>query len=138
MLDHITLVRGVTTVELPADMRWSDEFAWSPVGQLTTVTLTGALVIEEAAQLAGRPITLSSVVEGSRYSAVVPRSTVEALRTLANTPGALMVLTLADERVFNVRWRHDGGAPMTADPWRHVVPAEAGDLHTITLKLMQV
>ncbi len=137
MLDNATLVRGVTSIALPPDLRWTDEFAWSPVGQVSTVTLTGALIVEEAAQQAGRPITLSSVVNGSQYTAVVDRSTVEALQALAAIPGALMVLTLADERVFNVRWRHEGGPPMTAEPWRHVVPATASDLHTIPLKFMQ-
>lgn len=137
-MPDITLVRGVTTITLPEDLQWVDEFEWTPVGQVVTPTLTGALVIEEAAQLAGRPITLTSQQNGSQYVAVVTRATVEALRALSVIAGAQMTLTLGDGRAFTVRWRHESGSGFTAQPWRHIVPAESSDLHTVNLKFLQV
>jgi len=81
----ITLA-GIT---LPADLRWTDEFAGHGVGQTITPTLTGALVVEETAQPVGRPITLESA-----GAAWVERSTVEALAALAATPLDGTTLTL--------------------------------------------
>lgn len=134
----ITLVRGETSITLPEDLQWSDEFNWTPVGQVVTPTLTGALIIEEAAQQAGRPITLSSLQSGGEYTAVVARTVVEALRALSVIAGAQMTLTLGDGRAFTVRWRHESGGGFTATPWKHIVPVEAGDLYTIVLKFQQV
>lgn len=133
-----TLTRGVTTIELPEDLQWTDEFAWTPVGQVVTPTLTGALIIEEAAQQAGRPITLVSQRNGATLVAVVTRTTVAALQAMAAIAGARMTLTLSDARVFEVAWRHDGGSAFTAEAMKHIVPPEPGDLYLITLKFMQV
>ena len=134
----ITIQSGATTITLPEDLQWGDEFQWSPVGMVTSISLTGALIIEEAAQLSGRPITLKSTRSGRYYVAPVYRSVVNALRDLSVTTNVTMQLTLSDARVFSVRWRHDAGPAFEATPIRLIAPHEDGDYYEITLKFRQV
>lgn len=77
-------------IEIPADIQWIDEFSGFGVGQTITPTLTGALVVEEVAQPAGRKITLRS-----NGAAWVTRDTVEQLAALAATPLDGTTLTLS-------------------------------------------
>lgn len=84
-------------VRLPDGLRWSDEFAWTPVAQATEYSLTGALIVEQATKQAGRPITLV----GGKDFAWLTRSALTSLKTLLNT-GAPMTLTLHDARSFSV------------------------------------
>ena len=43
-------------IDLPADLQWSDEFTAWRVGQQARTSLTGALIVQESARQAGRPI----------------------------------------------------------------------------------
>ena len=127
-------------VELPQDLRWSDEYTWLPTVSQVDIACNGAVWVEESAQLAGRPVTLESGTDqGGRHWAVVPRSTVDALHALAATPRAIaLVLALDETRSLNVRFRHQDGPAVEARPLRHIAPHEASDLYHITLRLMQV
>lgn len=126
------------TVSLPGDMQWVDEFTWLPTAAQVEVACNGALIIEESAQLAGRPITLEGRLEGSVGFAMPDRATILALRAMASVPQAApLTLTLEDGRVFTVRFRHADGA-IEAQPLKHIVPAEDTDLYSLTLRLMQV
>ena len=130
----------LATIALPEDLEWADEFEWSPVRQQVDVLLTGALSVEESTQLAGRPITLRSVQEGSRYAALATRATVEDLRALAataRTQATPMALTLPDGRTTTVLWRHTE-LGFEARPWKHIVPQPADGLYLITLRLFAV
>jgi dipeptidyl aminopeptidase/acylaminoacyl peptidase len=71
-------------VTLPDDLEWVDEFDRSPVSQQVEVSLAGALIVEESAQLTGAPITLRSGQSGSNYWALADRATVIALQALAD------------------------------------------------------
>lgn len=122
----------LATVPLPADLEWVDEFAWTPVSQTITPTLTGALVIEEHALQAGRPITLV----GGMEAAWVARTTLLALTALL-TPTRVMTLTLADNRLFTVMWRH-GDKPLEAQPIVRLTPVAAEDWYSLTLRLVEV
>jgi hypothetical protein len=122
----------IDTITLPGDLEWSDEFDWSPVVQSVEPTLTGALIIDESAQLTGRPVTLA----GGADFGWVTRDVIEALYLLL-TPGREMTLTLADARTFTVTWRH-GDKPIDARPIQHAAPLIATDAYSITLNLMQV
>lgn len=82
---------------LPDGLRWSDEFAWSPLAQATEYSLTGALIVEQSAKQAGRPITLT----GGKDFAWLTRAEVEALKALLDA-GDEMTLTLHDFREFQV------------------------------------
>ena len=54
----ISLSVGLTTVPLNPDLFWADENNWHPVEQTSERTITGALVVQSATRVAGRPITL--------------------------------------------------------------------------------
>lgn len=127
-------------IELPGDLRWSDEFTWLPTVSQVDLACNGAVWVEESAQLSGRPITLESGTDsGSRTWAVVPRATVATLHALASVTHATpLVLVLEDERSFNVRFRHQDGPAVEARPIQHIAPHEPGDFYHITLRLMQV
>ena len=104
-MSTVTLSRGATVLELPSSLAWTDELSWSAVEQTQTYTTTGALLIEEATKQAGRPYTL----EGSEDRAWCERSLVLALRAWADTPGAVLVLTIRGTP-RNVTFDHQRGA----------------------------
>ncbi len=124
---------GVTSITLPDDLEWSDEYAWSAVEQSAEYGVTGALVVDVGARLKGRPITLTG-----RDYAWVTRATLELLRALANTPGLALTLTLADARAFNVMFRLQDGPGVEAAAVRFAAPMAADDVYTITLNLMEI
>lgn len=117
-------------VTLPDDLQWTDEYAWSPVARASTYSLTGVLIVEEAAKQAGQPITL-----GGEH-AWVHLSILTALRALAATPGWTGPLVLADEREFTVAFREDG---VTAEAVVFEAPSGAqADQWRVTLALQTV
>lgn len=127
----ITITDGIATVNLSDDLQWSDEW-WSPVDQSVERSITGALIIQSAAQLAGRPITL----QGSDDSAWVARSAIEQLRNWSIVAGKQLQLTLRGTS-RTVLFRHQDTA-IDADP---VVPygdVQAGDFYRVTLRFMEI
>lgn len=131
-------------IELPEDLYWADEFTAWKVGQVIRPSLTGALVVQESAMQAGRPVTLQSTDEGGgRYVAPVTLDVLEALRAREELAGgAAMALVLPTSgggtRSMQVRWRRTDGPAIEARPIRFQVPAESGDFFLITLRLIQV
>lgn len=126
------------TIDLPADMRWSDEFTWLPTASQVDIASDGALWIEESAQRAGRPITLESGTDSSAHWGVTTRATVVALRVLASEPRQTpLLLEMEDGRTFNVRFRHADQA-VIAEPITHIAPHVAADYYHLTLRLMEV
>lgn len=115
------------SITLP-DMIWSDEFSWRPVVQRTERTLTGKLVVEEAALHKGRPITLSDTW--------ITRSTLQQLQILASAPANTHTLTLQGQ-AYTVAWRHSEQA-LTAEPIKPVTDPDGDDLYSLTLRLMVV
>lgn len=105
---------------------WTDE-AWSPVTETTTVLLTGALLVEQALQEGGRPITLRCEW--------VPRTALLALLALAQTPQTL-ALTLPDGRAFSVAFRFDQ-APVDAERLTPPDPDDETQYYTVTLRLRE-
>ena len=131
-------------IQLPDDLNWSDEFTAWRVGQVMRPSLTGALIVQEAAMQAGRPITLQSTTLGNGvYVAPVSHAVLEALRAKEEVAGAApMTLELpatgGGTRSMQVRWRRTDGAAIEAQPVRFIVPAEPGDYFLVTLRLIQV
>jgi len=91
------------SITLPAGLVWSDKYNWTPVSQSVDISLTGALVIQEAAQLAGRPITLA----GGDQFCWAPRADIDALYATLQTAGATMTLDLGADGSHQVIWRRD-------------------------------
>jgi len=76
-------------VVLPVQGVWTDRGQWSPVGMATRRPLSGSLHVYYAGLSGGRPITLSYQPP---LSWLLP-ATVDALRVLADVPGATYTLT---------------------------------------------
>ncbi len=101
----LTHTASSTTLTLPDALNWSDEYTWSPVQQSKTYTTTGTLLIEEATQQAGRPITL----EGSEDTTWCTRALVDQLHTWARAAGIVLTLTLRGV-AHQVTFDHERGA----------------------------
>jgi len=136
---------------LPSGLIWSDEHAWSPVAQSTDYTLSGALLVEEAAKLKGRPITLVGAKDGNDYTAWVMRaqayrgySSLADLRAALLVAGAQYTLTLHDGRTFTAAPRHDGDGPISVEPlpvYKSLAPADpqSGSLYAVNaIRLIEV
>lgn len=106
-LGTLTLPAGLTLE--PADD------LWSAITQSTTITLAGALVVEEWPQVAGRPLTLVGGRSGNLIYARATRTEVLAIKTAldSSTP---KTLTLADGRTFRVIPRRTDGPALVATP----------------------
>lgn len=130
-------------IELPADLQWTDEFTAWKVGQQARASLTGALIVQESARQAGRPITLQTTRDGTAYVGVVSLPVLRALQA-SESEARLAPLDLvmpahnSGERSFQVRWRRTDGPAIEVDPTRFAVPALDADLFSITLRLMTV
>jgi len=128
------LTDGVTSITLPDDLQWTDEFDYDTVEQAVERSVTGAQIIHIAVKTGGRPITLES---GDRY-AWISRATVDALRALAATPDDDLTLTISVGRVLNCRFRRHDGPAIEAKPVMHMAPAESTDRYLLTLRLMEI
>ena len=86
----ITLTYSGTTATLSDRLHWSDEYDWSPVEQSTEYSTEGALLVDVAVKLAGRPITL----EGSDTAAWLSRAVCDTLQAWAALPGIELTLVV--------------------------------------------
>lgn len=125
---------GLSTIELPPDLYWSDEYAWLPVEQTSERTITGAQVISVAARVAGRPITLQPEDDNSAW---MSRETLEQLRNWAAVPGQVLQLTLRGV-ARDVIFRHQDGAGIEARPLVHFSEMAGSDYYLVTLRLMEI
>ncbi|HHA2845496.1 TPA: hypothetical protein ACOFCF_001078 [Stenotrophomonas maltophilia] len=130
-------------IELPADLQWTDEFTAWRVGQQVRSSLNGAMIVQESARQAGRPITLQTTRDGTAYVGVVALPIVRALQASeseARLPPLELVMPAHNggDRTFQVRWRRVDGPAIEVEPTRFAVPALDSDLFSITLRLMTV
>jgi hypothetical protein len=129
------LTDGVTTLTLPDDLEWVDEFTWNPVVQDMGYSLTGALIVKvQSERMAGRAITLQSPPQ----QAAIQRSTLNTLKVWADTPGKVLSLTLRSV-ARNVVFRHQDG-PLQAEALGHWSDISLSDatLYFITLRFMEI
>lgn len=128
----ITLTAGATTVNLPDDLRWSDE-DWAPVSQSLSRGITGAAIVQVRALTAGRPITLEPPDDSSAW---MTRAVLEQLRNLAAIPGQVMNLTISGQS-YSVVFRHQD-TPIESE---HVVfynSPDGSDRFLTTVRFMTV
>lgn len=122
-------------ISLPNDIQWADEFVGFGVGQVVTPTLTGAIVVEESLQAAGRPITLQSG-DGSW-----------TIRAVVEQIAALCAVPLADNQSLTLSWhgtdyqvifdRSRGSAFEANEVLRVAAPNQgAGHFYLITINLI--
>ena len=112
---------------LPSDLLWKDEFQWSSQTKQIDYSLSGALLVQSAIKLSGRPITLMG------DWAWVTRSIVDTLSAKESSAGATYTLVLADGRNYSVIFA-DGG--FVADPVYHIDLPDGNHPYKITLKLI--
>jgi hypothetical protein len=127
-----TLSYSATTITLPDDMAWPDEYTWRAVAQSHEYTLTGALIVESALRLVGCPITLT----GDESGGWVARSVVDSLRVMASLPGQQFILTLRSV-AYTVMFDHEAGA-LDARPVLDYSDPIAGDPYVVTLRFFKV
>ena len=130
----ITLTVGATTINLNPDLFWVDENDWHPVEQTSTRTITGALTIQTAARIAGRPITLQPEDDRSGATDI---TTLTQLRNWAAVPGQVLELTLRGVS-RSVIFRHHDGAAVEARPWIHYRDVQTGDWYFATIRFMEI
>lgn len=129
-----TLSDGTTTVTVHSDLWWSDEHNWWPVEQSVKRSLTGALIVQAAARVAGRPITLEARDDSSAWHS---RATIEQLRNWASTPGQQLTLSLLGTS-YTVMFRHQDGAGIEATPIIDYSDPGPDDPYRLTLRMMQI
>ncbi|GEQ77419.1 hypothetical protein CTTA_4424 [Comamonas testosteroni] len=119
-------------IELPRGMLWVDEFNWSAVQKTVERGITGAQIIDAAARIEGRPITLQAVED----QGWIRRATLQAVQALADVPDGRYPLRLADGREFTVQFAADD--PIAAMPIsRPELPASTHP-YVATLRLITV
>ena len=119
-------------IELPRGMLWVDELNWSAVQKTVERGITGAQIIDAAARIEGRPITLQAVED----QGWIRRATLLAVRALADAPGVQYSLQLADGREFTVQFAADD--PIAATPISRPELPAATHPYVATLRLITV
>lgn len=132
-----TISNGTTTLTLPADLLRRDEYAYSPVRQAATPTLTGAVWIDVSVASAGEPITLAGGREGGNVFGTMTRAEFAALRALADVPGASYTLVWQGTP-RTVVFRHNDTPALDAEPVTdYSDPSDADDVIP-TIKMMVI
>jgi hypothetical protein len=124
---------GVTSITLPDDLEWTDEYDWDTIRQDVQPMIGGGMIVSESVVTAGRPFTL---VSGENVW--VTKTTLDQIYVLANALDKQLTLTLPDARTFTVMFRRDSEKAYEAKPvWRKTIQSSS-DNYTLTLRLMEV
>lgn len=125
---------GTTTITIDDDLEWVDEFSFIPVTQDVQRTIGGNQVIQEAALVKGRPITLSG-----GESVWMPKKVLKDLQTMMSQVGVVMTLTMPNSDTYKVIFRHGEGDVISGKPvHRQTVTSDDTMYHNVTLKLMEI
>lgn len=127
-----TTFHTLGTVQIPRGLIWIDEFDWAAVAQSEEYSITGALIVDQAVRLAGRPITL----QGSETHGWIRRDVLAQVWALSQQAGVTFPLVLADGRSFEVRFASDKPISATAIT-RAELPPDALP-HVATIRLTTV
>lgn len=134
---QLTNLTTAAVVDLPDDLLWIDEHGWTSAVATVSYLLTGALLVQSATRLAGRPITLVGAID----MAWVTRGVIATLHTWAGAPLTATTgrfrLSFQDGRVFTVAFRHAETA-IEAEPVLGLPARADSDFYRLTLRLMEV
>ncbi len=129
-----TLTHLTTTLALPADLLWVDEFTWRKVQQNEEYLLTGGLWLQAQGRLAGRPITLS----GAPDAAWISRADLLTLLAWKDLPGQTFQLVVRGEASRTVVFDQSAGA-LQAEPVVGFSDVDPGDFYgSLVLRFKQV
>ena len=118
-------------IALHRDLHWTDQHNWSPIVDAEERTVTGGLVVEPWTKDGGRPITLESPTSDF---GLVTRAVVDALGVWGAIADLEMELDYHGDQ-FDVMFRNDSAAAVTAQQVWVAGPPTGSDLMTLNLKL---
>ena len=123
------------TVTLPSDLLWKNEFEWNQAVQSHARTLSGAIEIQTAANLYGRPIRL----EGGDDGGWITRATALAIRALEADPTKIMTLSgLNDEAPLSVMFDRSNGSAFESQMILRWAQPGADTWYSCALRLITV
>ena len=128
-----SLTKDATTLTLPSDLLWTNEYEWAGVKQSRKTLLTGALLVQSGAYLAGQEIDL----DGGPDYAWATRSLVASLYAWTLLPGQVFGLVIRGAAPINVIFNHEKGA-LRASPILPVSDPAAADEYQIALRFLKV
>lgn len=128
----LTTTDLLTTIELPNDLLWKDEFTQTAVAQHTQRSITGAFIVHESTKLQGRPMSLAS--DGDQ-TAWISRPKLLQLKALEEVTAAEYILNFrgVDYRVIFDR---SSGSAINAIPIKDCV--DGADNYALSLKFFTV
>ena len=129
----ITLAVSTTTLTLPSDLEWTDEYSWQPVEQETEFSITGALIVQTGERQAGRPITLAGETDRS----TLLRAALDQLATWAATPGQEMTLTMRGA-AHTVIFDHPGAIQAAQLVPGAPIDTAGGGRYAVTIKFLEI
>jgi len=122
-------------LELPYELLWSDEFAWTGVSASAQYSLQGVQHVQKSSSASGqgRPITLTSP------DAWITRADIETLYAKsADAETESMLLTLHDGRTFNVIFRQWEPPVIEATPIMKMANPETNEEYIVSIKLVTI
>ena len=123
------------TVTLPDDLQWVNEFEWNQAVQSQARTLSGAIEIQTATYLYGRPIRLVGGSDGGWIS----RATARAIRALEADPNRMMTLSgLYDEAPLTVLFDRSNGPAFESQMIMRCATPASDTWYSCALRLITV
>lgn len=126
-----TLTKGADVLTLPDDLLWTDEFSFEALAAQSGYSVGGALIVDEAAKLTGRPITL----EAGDQHGWITRATLLTLEAWRALPGQGFTLNYRGVD-HAVRMDHERGA-LSARALIDYSNPQAGDFYVVTLRFIK-
>lgn len=127
-----TLAYSTTTIDLPDDLIWTDEYDWRAVEQQRSFSISGALHIDAGLRQAGRPITLT----GGDNFGWLARGVLDSVFAAAQLPGQQFTLTLRG--VAHTVQFDQSQPPVQARPVIEFNTPDATDYYAVTLRFVKV
>jgi hypothetical protein len=123
------------TVTLPEDLLWANEFEWNQNIQSQNRTLSGAMDIQTASHLYGRPIRLQGGTDGGW----ITRATALAIRALETDSSAILTLTgLLDQGPLAVIFDRGNGAAFESQMIMRYSDPDSQTFYSCALRLLTV